>query len=67
MVMGAKSDQAGSITKALETFEGAPYVYHKIKNALNHASRGVSITMLEKSCRELVAHFRRSTKAIFEY
>ena len=29
--MGATSDQASSMTKALETFEGAPCVDHKIQ------------------------------------
>ena len=61
-VMGATSDQASSMTKALETFEGAPCVDHKIQNAMKHASRGAFITQLEKSCRGLVAHFRRSSK-----
>ncbi len=65
MVMGATSDQASSMTKALETFEGAPCVNHKIKNAMKHASRGALITQLEKSCRGMVAHFRRLSKVIF--
>lgn len=64
MVMGATSDQASSMTKALETFEGAPCVDHKIQNAMKHASRGAFITQLEKSCRGMVAHFRRSSKVI---
>ncbi len=67
MVMGATSDQASSMTKALGTFEGAPCVDHKIQNAMKHASRGAFITQLEKSCRGMVAHFRRSSKVIFEY
>ena len=67
MVMGATSDQASSMTKALETFEGAPCVDHKIQNAMKHASRGAFITQLEKSCRGMVAHFRRSSKVIFKY
>ena len=52
------------MTKALETFEGAPCVDHKIQNAMKHASRGAFITQLEKSCRGMVAHFRRSSKVI---
>ncbi len=67
MVMGATSDQASSITKALETFEGAPCVDHKLQNAMKHASRGAFITQLEKSCRGMVTHFRRSSKVIFKY
>ena len=67
MVMGATSDQASSMTKALETFEGAPCVDHKIQNAMKHASRGAFITQLEKSCRGMVAHFKRSSKVIFKY
>ena len=67
MVMGATSDQASSMTKALETFEGAPCVDHKIHNAIKHESRGVFITQLENTCRGMVAHFRRSSKVIFKY
>ncbi len=67
MVMGATFDQASSMTKALETFEGAPCVDHKIQNAMKHASRGAFITQLEKSCRGMGAHFRRSSKVIFKY
>ncbi len=67
MVMGATSDQASSMTKALETLEGAPCVDHKIQNAMKHASRGAFITQLEMSCRGMVAHFRRSSKVIFKY
>ena len=68
MVMGATSDQASSMTKALETFGGAPCVDHKLQNdAMKHASRGAFITQLEKSCRGMVAHFRRSSKVIFKY
>jgi hypothetical protein len=62
--MGSKSDQASSMTKALETFEGAPCVAHKIQNAMKHASRGAFITQLENSCRGMLAHFRRSSKVI---
>ena len=61
--MGSTSDQASSMTKALETFEGAPCVDHEIQNDMMHASRGAFITQLEKSCRGMVAHFRRSSKA----
>jgi hypothetical protein len=60
--MGSTSDQASSMIAALATFEGAPCVDHKIQNAMKHASRGTFITQLEKSCRGMVAHFRRSTK-----
>jgi hypothetical protein len=61
--MGATSDQASSMTKALETFEGATCVDHKIQNDMKHASRGAFITQLEKSCRGMmVAHFKKSSK-----
>ncbi len=62
--MGSTSDQASSMIKALDTFEGASCVDHKIQNAMNHASRVSFITQLDKSCRGMVAHFRRSTKVI---
>jgi hypothetical protein len=42
-VMGSTSDQANSMTKAQENFEGAPYVDHKIENAMKHQSKGVFI------------------------
>ncbi len=67
MVMGATFDQASSMTKALETFEGAPCVDHEIQNGMKHTSRGAFITQLEKSCRGMVAHFKRSSKVIFKY
>ncbi len=60
--MGATSDQASSMTKALETFEGAPCVDHKIQKAMKHANRGALRTQLEKSCRGMVTYFRRSSK-----
>ncbi len=67
MVTGATYDQASSMTKALDTFEVALCVDHKIQNAMKHASRGAFITQLEKSCRGMVAHFRRASKVIFKY
>ena len=60
--MGSTSDQASTMTLALQDFEGAPCVDHKIQNALKHASRGEFISLVEKKCRGVVAHFRRSNK-----
>ncbi len=50
------------MTGALKDFEGAPCVDHKLQNAMKHASRGAFISGVEKSCRGIVAHFRRSGK-----
>jgi len=66
MVMGATSDQTSSMTKTLETFEGATCVDYKIKNSMKHASRGAFIAHLENLCHGMVAHFRISSKVIFK-
>jgi hypothetical protein len=63
--MGATTDQASTMVKALGDFEGAPCVDHKIQNALKHASKGDFIQNVEKKCRGIVAHFRRSSKVTF--
>ena len=53
------------MTKTFETFEGMPCVDHKIQNTMKHASREAFITQLEKSCRGMMTHFRRSSKVIY--
>ena len=62
--MGSTSDQAAPMVRALLDFEGAPCVDHKIQNALKHASKGDLIQRVEKKCRGIVAHFRRSNKVM---
>ena len=47
---------------AFDSFEGASCVDHKIQNALKTASKSTFIEKLEKACRGIVNHFRRSTK-----
>jgi hypothetical protein len=47
---------------AFESFEGAACVDHKIHNALKTASKSIFIEKLEKACRGIINHFRRSTK-----
>ncbi len=61
-MQGSTSDQASSMTCALTDFEGASCVDHKLPNAMKHASRGAFIFGVEKFCRGIVAHFRRSGK-----
>lgn len=57
-------DEASSMTKALKDFEGAPCVDHKIQNAMKTAAKDNFFQTLEKRCRGIVAHFRRSQKVI---
>ena len=47
---------------ALKDFEGAPCVDHKIQNAMKHVSKSNFISRVEKSCRGILAHFRRPRK-----
>ena len=63
-MQGSTSHQASSITGALKDFEGAPCVDHKIQNAMKHALKSNFISGVEKSCRGIVAHFRRFGKVI---
>ncbi len=51
--------------KGTRNFEGAPCVDHKIQNDVKHASRGSFITHLEKSCRGMVAYFKRNSNVIY--
>ena len=63
-MQGSTSDQASSMVGALKDFEGAPCVDHKIQNAMKYASKSNFISGVEKSCRGIVAHFRRSGKVM---
>jgi hypothetical protein len=61
-VHGSTTDAASNMRSAFESFEGASCVDHKIQNALKTASKSAFIEKLEKACRGIVNHFRRSQK-----
>jgi hypothetical protein len=61
-VHGSITDQASNMKLAFESFEGATCVDHKIQNALKTATKSSFIEKLEKACRGIINHFRRSTK-----
>ena len=61
-VHGSTTDAASNMRLAFESFEGASCVDHKIQNALKTASKSAFIEKLEKACRGIVNHFRRSQK-----
>ena len=59
---GSTTDAASNMKLAFDSFEGASCVDHKIQNALKTASKSTFIEKLEKACRGIVNHFRRSQK-----
>ena len=59
---GSTVDEASSMTKAFEGFEGAPCVCHKINNALKTAAKTEFMTDLDKRLKGIASHFRRSEK-----
>ena len=61
-VHGSTTDAASNMRLAFESFEGASCVDQKIQNALKTASKSTFIEKLEKACRGIVNHFRRSEK-----
>ena len=61
-VHGSTTDQASNMKLAFESFEGSTCIDHKIQNALKSASKIPYIEKLEKACRGIVNHFRRSNK-----
>ena len=61
-VHGCTSDEASNMVKALWDIEGGPCRCHKIQNSLKFAMKGDKIQAVEKKCRGIVAHFRRSDK-----
>ena len=64
---GSTTDAASNMKLAFESFEGASCVDHKIQNALKTACKSNFVEKLEKSCRGIVNHFRRSTKVCLKY
>ena len=61
-VHGSTLDAASNMRVAFDSFEGASCVDHKIQNGLKTASKSTFIEKLEKACRGIVNHFRRSQK-----
>jgi len=66
-VHGSTTDAASNMKLAIELFEGASCVDHKIQNALKTTSKSTFIEKLEKACRGIANYFYRSNKVSFTF
>jgi len=61
-VHGSPTDATSNMRVAFESFEGACCVDHNIQTALKTSSKSTFIEKLERACRGIVNHSRRSHK-----